>query len=177
MVTTMPGIAEGRDLFIDVYERYYALIYSTAYAKLGDADDAMDAAQEVFIRFHGKLREVMEPRTWLYGTLRNVVFDMMKKKKPDLTVGEMDDMGVTYINGFRDTRLMIKEALESDANFIDENDRALFELVASYDFTYREAGEQLGMTERQAKYRFGLAVRRLADYFSERGIAKLEDLL
>lgn len=176
-VTAMPGTAEGRDLFIEVYERYYALIYSTAYAKLGDADDAMDAAQEVFIRFHGKLREVMEPRTWLYGTLRNVVFDMMKKKKPDLTVGEMDDMGVTYINGFRDTRLMIQEALESDTNFIDENDRALFELVASYDFTYREAGEQLGMTERQAKYRFGLAVRRLADYFSERGIAKLEDLL
>jgi RNA polymerase sigma factor (sigma-70 family) len=173
----MPATAEARDLFIDVYERYYALIYSTAYTKLGDADDAMDAAQEVFIRYHGKMEEVREPRTWLYGTLRNVVFDMMKKKKPDLTEGEMDDLGVTYINGFRDTRLMIQEALESDANFIDESDRALFELVASYDFTYREAGEQLGMSERQAKYRFGLAVRRLAEYFHERGIAKLEDLL
>ncbi len=173
----MAGTAEARDLFIDVYERYYALIYSTAYSKLGDADDAMDAAQEVFIRFHGKAAEVREPRTWLYGTLRNVVFDMMKKKKPDLTEGDMDDLGVTYINGFRDTRLLIQEALESEANFIDENDRALFELVASYDFTYREAGEELGISERQAKYRFGLAVRRLAEYFRERGIANLEDLL
>jgi DNA-directed RNA polymerase specialized sigma24 family protein len=49
--------------------------------------------------------------------------------------------------------------------------------VASYDFTYREAGEQLGLTERQAKYRFGLAVRRLAEYLRGRGIANLEDLL
>jgi RNA polymerase sigma-70 factor, ECF subfamily len=177
MEKAMPVIAEGRDLFIDVYERYYGLIYSTAYAKLGDADDAMDAAQEVFIRFHGKLHEVREPRTWLYGTLRNVVFDMMKKKKPDLTEGEMDDLGVVFVNGFRDTRLMIKEALESEDNFIDENDRALFELVASYDFTYREAGAQLGMSERQAKYRFGLAVRRLTEHFRARGITNLEELL
>lgn len=173
----MPGTAKGRDLFIDVYERYYPLIYSAAYARLGHADDAKDAAQEVFIRFYGKAAEVREPRPWLYGTLRNVVFDMMKKKKPDLTEGEMDDLGVTYMNGFRDTRLLIKEALESGANFIDENDRALFELVASYDFTYREAGEELGMSERQAKYRFGLAVKRITGYLRDRGIEKLEDLL
>lgn len=173
----MAGIAEARDLFIDVYERYYALICSVAYTKLGDTDDAMDAAQEVFIRFHGKIREVRESRPWLYGTLRNVVFDMMKKKKPDLTEGEMDDLGVAYMNGFRDTRLMIQEALESEDNFADENDRVLFELVASYDFTYREAGEELGMSERQAKYRFGLAVRRMAEHFRKKGVEKLEDLL
>lgn len=173
----MPVTAGERDLFIDVYERYYALIYSTAYSRLGSVDDAMDAAQEVFIRFHGKMQEVREPRTWLYGTLRNVVFDMMKKKKPDLTEGDMDDLGVVYVNGFRDTRLMIQEALRDEANFSDETDRVLFELVASYDFTYREAGEQLGMSERQAKYRFGLAVRRITEYFRLKGIARLEDLL
>jgi len=171
------GGAAQRDLFIDVYERYYPLVFSTAYSKLGDADDAMDAAQEVFIRFHGKMVEVREPRTWLYGTLRNVVFDMMKKKKPDFTEGEMDDLGVTYLNGFRDTRLMIQDALADGNNFSDERERVLFELVASYDFTYREAGEQLGMSERQAKYRYGIAVRKLTEYFKERGIARLEDLL
>lgn len=173
----MPGSAALRDLFVDTYERYYALVFSTAYAKLGDADDAMDAAQEVFIRFHGKIDEVREPRTWLYGTLRNVVFDMMKKKKPDLTDGELDDLGVTYVNGFRDTRLMIQAALDDVNNFSDERDRILFELIASYDFTYKEAGEHLGMSERQAKYRYGLTVRRLTEYFRERGIARLEDLL
>lgn len=89
----------------------------------------------------------------------------------------MDDLGVAYLNGFRDTRLMIQEALESEDNFADENDRVLFELVASYDFTYREAGEELGMSERQAKYRFGLAVRRMAEHFRKKGVEKLEDLL
>lgn len=173
----MPVTAGERDLFITLYERYYALIYSTAYSRLGSVDDAMDAAQEVFIRFHGKMQEVREPRTWLYGTLRNVVFDMMKKKKPDLTEGDMDDLSVVYVNGFRDTRLIIQEALQNETNFSDETDRVLFELVASYDFTYREAGEQLGISERQAKYRFGLAVRRITEYFRLKGIARLEDLL
>ena len=44
----MAGIAEARDLFIDVYERYYALICSVAYTKLGDTDDATIANTQGF---------------------------------------------------------------------------------------------------------------------------------
>ena len=139
--------AKLRDGFVDAYNRYYALVFSTAYAKLGSADDAMDIAQEVFIRLYEKFAQVENPRKWLYGTLRNVTLDHFKKKRPEFNSDDFDDMGITYMNGFRDTRIMIQEAMELEDNFESEEEKILFELIATYNFSYREAGEQAGMSE------------------------------
>ena len=163
--------------FIDVYNKFYPLVYSTVYTKIGNVDDTKDICQEVFIRFYDRMEEIQNQRKWLYGTLRNVVLDFIKMKKPDAPEEDMDDLEVTYVNGFRDTRLIIQEAMENIDNFESEEERILFELVATHNFTYREAGRHVGMSERQAKYRYGLIVKRVVQYFNEKGIQNLEELL
>ena len=167
----------SKEDFIDAYNRLYPLVYSTVYTKIGNVDDTKDICQEVFIRFYEKIDEVRSPRKWLYGTLRNVVLDYIKKKKPDATEEDLDDISVTFVNGFRDTRLLIQEAIEDIENFENEEEQVLFELIATYNFTYKEAGEQVNMSERQVKYRYGLIVKRLIQYFQKKGIGSLEELL
>lgn len=169
--------AKARD-FIEAYNDYYPLIYSVVYSKVMSVEDAKDISQDVFMRFFEKQDEVENPRKWLLGTLRNVVFEHYRKKKDSVDVDELfEDISMSFVNGFRDTRLLIAQALEDMNNYKDERERILFELVAVNNFTYKEAGAELGLTERQVRYKYGNIVSRLLQYFERKGIKSLEELL
>ena len=172
-------IEERSQNFTEIYSDHYPVVHGIVYSKIGSIDDTNDIAQEVFIRFFEKFDEVENPRKWLYGTIRNVVLEFYKKRyKKDIDIDTVfDDNGLAYVNGFRDTRLMIQEAIENMDNFKDEREKTLFDLIAVHNFTYKEAGAQVGMTVRQVKYRYNLIVDRLTKYFNKKGIKSLEDLL
>jgi RNA polymerase sigma factor (sigma-70 family) len=163
--------------FIEAYNNFYPLVYSMVYVKVESVDDAKDICQEVFMRLFENFEDVRDIRKWLYGTLRNVTLDFFKKKKPDYNENDLDELGVAYVNGFRDTRLMIQEAIEDSGNFESEKERVIFDLIATYNFSYAEAGKNAGMSERQVKYRYRLIIKRLMRYFKGKGIKSLEDLL
>ncbi len=170
--------ARNRD-FAESYNELYPVVFSTVYRKVGNINDAEDICQELFIRLYQKMDEVENRRKWLYGALNLEVMAYYRKKKPgDVDIDEVfDDAGLSFVNGFRDTRIMIKDAIEDMDNFRDETDRTLFDLVAVNNFTYEEAGAQLGLNRRQVRYRYGLIVERLCDYFRKKGINSLEELL
>jgi RNA polymerase sigma-70 factor, ECF subfamily len=170
--------AKNRD-FAEAYNNLYPVVFSTLYSKLGNVDDAEDLCQELFIKLYDKLDEIENKRKWLYGAMRLEVMAFFRKKKPGaVDIDDVfDDASLTFVNGFRDTRIMIQDAIEDMDTFKDETDRALFDLVAVKNFSYEEAGSQIGLSRRQVRYRYGLIVDRLVDYFRKRGINGLEDLL
>lgn len=172
-------IEERTQDFIESYNDYYPLIFSIVFSKLDNVDEARDITQEVFTRFFEKYDTVRNSRKWLYGALRIVMIDYFKKKENrNVNVDDMlDDVSLSFVNGFRDTRIIIKEALDDMNNFEDEKSRILFELISIHNFTYGQAGRQLNLTERQVRYKYGIIQKRLIDYFSGRGILSLEDLL
>ena len=172
-------IAEKTEHFTEAYSNYYALVFSSIYSRVGSTDEAKDICQEVFIKFYEKFHEIENSRKWLLGALRLSVFEFYRKKgKKDSIINAMfKDMSLTFVNGFRDSRLIIEEAFEDMDTFQDEREKILFDLIAIYDYTYREAGRELGYSVRQARYRYGLIVERLVRYFRKRGIYRLEDLL
>ena len=88
-----------------------------------------------------------------------------------------DDVHLAFENGSRDIRIIINEALEHAGNYRDEKDRILFDLIAINQYTYEEAAKELGMTGRQAFYRYQQVSRRIVDYLNKRGITRIEDLL
>ncbi len=165
--------------FVETYDAFYPLVYGTAYSRFGNAEDARDIAQEVFLRLYEKFETVEAPRKWIFGALRNVMFEHYRKKAGDIASIDVffNDIRLAFVNGFRDTRILIEEALENTQNFSDERERTLFELISIYHFTYREAGSQVGLSERQVRYRYGLLTSRLEHYFKKLGINSLEDLL
>jgi RNA polymerase sigma-70 factor, ECF subfamily len=167
-----------KDKFTEDHKRYYPLIFSAVYTKVENIDDAKDICQEVFIRFFENYEKVLDSRKWLYGTLRNVVLEFYRKEKGDVDIDDVfKDISLTFVNGFRDARIIISEAMEDSVNFNDEDEKVLFDLVAVYNYSYTEAGRQMGITKRQVEYKYRRIVDKIIDSLGKKGIRNLEDLL
>ncbi len=165
--------------FSEHYNAYYSVVFSSVRSKVGNYHDAEDICQEVFVRFYRKLDEIDNPRKWLFGALRLVVFDYYKQKgKNDIDIETMfEDVTMSFVNGFRDTRLVIQQALDGLYGSVDDMERALFDLTAVHGFSLREAARHLGLSYKQARTRHERVSRTLMDHFKKAGINSLEDLL
>jgi len=166
-------------LFTEVYNEHYAAVFGAAYARLHDVDAAKDICQEVFIRFYSKMGETDHYRQWLFSALRYVVLEYLRKHRPnEENIADLDDsITHSFVNGFRDSRIIIEDALNDITLFGDEKSKTLYDLVAVYHYTYKEAGEQIGLSERQAKYKYQQTVQKLVNHLKSKGIRGLEDLL
>ncbi len=168
-------------LFTEVYSDYYSIVFSAVYAKVRNNKISEDICQEVFIRFFEKFDSIENHRKWLHGTLRLVVLEYYKSKNNTYNQSDVDEhfnnISLSYINGFRDLRIIITDAIEDMQNFKDEKDKTLFELVAICGLSYPETAAQLGLTTPQVKYKYNVILGKLIQYFQSKGIKSLEDLL
>jgi DNA-directed RNA polymerase specialized sigma24 family protein len=166
-------------LFTSIYNEYYALIFSTAYSRLKNIEESRDVSQEVFTRFFAKMPESDNHRRWLLSALNFVILEHYKKNKTAETDIDdvIDDIKVSDFDGMRDTKIIISETLNNPELFEDTNAKTLFDLIAIYRYTFKEAGEALGITERQAKYRYKHTAHGIVDYLKMKGISGMEDLL
>lgn len=72
-----------RNAFNELVQAYQAKVINIAYGMLSDADDASDAAQEVFIKVYrsiGNFKEQSSFSTWIYRITANVCTDFLRKK-------------------------------------------------------------------------------------------------
>lgn len=179
MLPTSNLFDKRTELFSEHYNSLYSVVFSSVYSKIGNYHDAEDICQEIFLRFYRKLDEIESPRKWLFGALRLVVFDYYKRKgKDDINIETMfEDVSMSFVNGFRDTRMVIQQALDSLYGSVDETERALFDLTAVHGFSLREAALNLGLSYKQARTRYDRTSRTLMEHFRKAGINSLEDLL
>jgi len=171
--------APGTGSFIENYDSYYSLVFSTVYSKISNFHDSEDICQEVFIRFYNKMDEIESPRKWLYGCLRNVVLDYYKEKRhTDIDIDTLfDDIGLGYVNGFRDTRMMLKNVMDEIFETEGDRDAALFEMIAVYNYSFAETAKHLNLGYKQTRYRYYNMASKLMDKLREKGIERIEDLL
>lgn len=182
MILSKDFIDEKAQAFTDQYNSYYTLVFSSIHSKIQNFHDAEDITQEVFLRFYNKIDEVENPRRWLFGTLRNVVLDYYKskdKKKRDVDIESIfEDLSLSFVNGFRDTRLIIEKAMdEIFTTKEDEISRALFDLIAVYNYSFVEASKHLNLSYKKVRNMFHKTVKRLILRLNEMGIRNLEELL
>ncbi len=167
------------DGFTDSYNSFFPLMFSLVHSKVGNAHEAEDICQELFMTFYEKYDTIDNPRKWLYGAMRIVILKYYEGKKKDKTEleGLLEDVSMSYVNGFRDTRVILEEALEDSNSFKNEEERVLFELVAYYNFSLAKACRHLDMTYDKGRYTYDSVTKRLMDYLKKHGINQLEDLL
>lgn len=165
--------------FAESYNNYYPILFCSVYSKVANYADAEDICQEIFIKFHEKYDTIENKRKWLFGALRFEVMKYYRKIKPEFADPEklFQDIGLNFVNGFRDARIIINDAIEDLNNFDSETDAALFDLIAIRNFTYVEAGKQLGFSKRQTQYRYKKIIEKLLDTLKKKGINNIEDLL
>jgi RNA polymerase sigma factor (sigma-70 family) len=172
-------ISDKTNKFTDLYSDFYSMVYHGIYAKIRDADLSGDLTQEVFTRFYEKMDEVEYPRKWLLGTLRFVLLEHYQKNR----AGTVDideifyDENILFVNGFRDTRIVLREAFDASENYRDEKDRIIYELIAIKKYTREEVSRLMGLTKKQVHYKYKAVVDRIVEYLKKKGINKLEELL
>ncbi len=164
------------DAFTQAYMEYYPLILGSLLARVGNPEEARDICQEVFIIFLEKFETIENKRAWLYGTLKNVVYRHYAKKRPDVDIDEVfNDEGLAFVNGARDARIMIAEAIEQVE--CSEEDRVLLDCIAIHDYSYASVAEILGLSRRQVEYRYGQLAKGILDHLRNKGIKDLAELL
>ncbi len=171
--------ASERDLekFTGVYMDYYPLIMGAAIKRAANRDEAEDICQEVFSILLEKINEVHDHKSWLMGTLKLVTlrhYQALNRDTADIEA-HFDDANLGYVNGFRDTRIMIAEAM--DAAECTPDDRTLLDLVAVRGFTYENAAKAVGLSRRQARYRYERIVERIIEKLRRKGVNDLRELL
>jgi RNA polymerase sigma-70 factor, ECF subfamily len=75
-------------------ERYQDRVYNLAFRLLGNADDAMDAAQDAFVNAYAALSRFDPDRPfapWLFRIVTNACYGMLRKRRPDLSFETMEE--------------------------------------------------------------------------------------
>lgn len=176
----MFGRDRNKSKFIEVYSDYYPVIFGSVCARINSIDDAEDITQEIFIRYFRKMDEVENPRKWLYGTMKLVLFEFYRSKRDDITDIDdiVNDVSLSFVNGMRDLRILINDVLEdAEVYSNDEKNRIIFELVAIQRYTLEEAAREVGMSRDQVKYRYSLINRSILQTLKKRGVSSLEEII
>lgn len=166
-----------RLLFTDSYNKYYPYIFKIDYSKTGDEQDSSDICQEVLLLYFKKFDEIENPRKWLYGTMKNILYQYYRRKqKSAIDIDALlEDSNLAYVNGFRNTRIIIQDAIDNAE--INEEERLLIEYIALNGFSYTNTSNILGLTKKQVLFRYEKSVKKILSYFNEKGIKNIEDLL
>jgi RNA polymerase sigma factor (sigma-70 family) len=167
--------------FTDIYNEFFPIVYSMIIIKISDHDVTHDLTQEVFLKLYDKFDILENHRRWLLSSVKYAVWNYLRtirKEEKNFNIDRvMEDTTMVFVNGMRETRIMIEEALDTLGFFGKEESRTLFDLVALHQYTYKETAEHLGMTERQVGYKYRNIVDKLMRHFKDKGVHGLEDLL
>jgi RNA polymerase sigma-70 factor (ECF subfamily) len=87
--------AGDRSAFDEIYSRYSGLVFHLALRLLGSREEALDIAQDVFLRIHRHLagfRGASSLRTWIYRITLNQCRNQGKRFRPvSVPVGDGED--------------------------------------------------------------------------------------
>ena len=173
------GDAEAFSEFVREYEKN---VYNIALRVLKNAQDAEDAAQEVFLRVYRNIRK-FEGRsslsTWTYQITMNVCLDTTRKRKhqaesPLMQVIDGEEVGADVpddsyqpeqVYERREMRETVRGAIDS----LPQDQREVIVLRELTGLSYTELSSVLNVTEGTVKSRLYRARERLANILRENG--------
>ncbi|MCA9000693.1 MAG: RNA polymerase sigma factor [Planctomycetes bacterium] len=151
--------------------------FHVAYSMVGSREDAMDLAQETFMKVY-KARDSFDPRRpflpWFHRILRNTCFSFLRKGRRvrEQSIHNVDSEGNPYdfeiLDGTpgpsvrasqTETERLYLEALER----LSARDREILTLRHQEDLSYKEIAEALDIPEGTVMSRLYHARRRMRD--------------
>lgn len=162
--------------FEAVYGQYFEFVWRCLRG-LGVAEAALDdAAQDVFVIVHGKLREFRGDsslRTWIYGIVRNVAANHRRSRRrrpaPDSLAVEPASTGpgpAEHAEGRQAAELVL-----AFVHGLDEAKRDVFVLALLEELPVPEVAEMLGIPLNTAYTRLRSVRLALQDALHEKGLA------
>ncbi len=158
-----PAPTSDPTAFAALFEQYKNLVYKTAYFMLGNAGEAEDALQEVFVLVHKGLH-TFDPRkgaftTWLYRITVN--YCLNHRRKHSFTDQPLDDAAVLSPGEPLGESFAEEEWIRQAISDLSEKQRAVVILRYYWELPYAEISRILDIPLGTVKSRLDLALRTL----------------
>lgn len=152
--------------YTEVYHRYFYLLFTHAYKKLRNEEQAKDIVQDVFAALWFK-REYNLPTSnlagYLYTVVRNKIFDLFAHQQVESKyINSLNDYMNAHTSIPADQRLREKELqnyIEKEIEALPKKMRQAFELSKKEKLSNREIADQLNTTESNVSQHVNNAVR------------------
>lgn len=148
----------------------HATVYALALRITGNAEDAKDVSQEVYVRVWRGLRNFRGDAnlgTWLHRiTVNTALSNLRRRRRIPTPVEELPDIGTRDLDPASSDRQIIETALRG----LPDLDRAAIVLKDVEGWTCEEIARKMGSTEGAIKVRLFRARKRLADSLTAAGI-------
>lgn len=158
-----------RAAFGQLMHRYAGAVYNLTYRMLGNAEDAEDASQEIFLRAYTRLESFDRQRrfsTWLLSIGSNYCIDRLRRRRFSWLT--LDDAAFALPSQERgpertvldhEQRAIVQRALQK----LPENYRMVTVLRYWSDLSYEEIANVTGLPESTIKTRLHRARHMLAE--------------
>jgi RNA polymerase sigma-70 factor (ECF subfamily) len=155
--------------FGQLMHRYAGAVYNLAYRMLGNAQDAEDASQEIFVRAYTRLASFDRTRrfsTWLLSIASNYCIDRLRRRRFSWLT--LDDVAFSLPSHERGPERSAldheqRDRVQAALRRLPDNYRLVTVLRYWYDMSYEEIAQVTGLTESALKTRLHRARHMLAE--------------
>ena len=161
------------DAFAELARRYYAPVYSIAYAKLMNHAAAEDMTQDTLLRAYEKLRQLRQPdrfASWIARIAVTGCVDFSRKASREIAVGHHDELrhaaDPRALQDESDRDADLQHLLEDALRLLPEQVRTPTIMRYMGDASYAQIAEALHISARAAEGRVERGLARLRAYFA-----------
>lgn len=155
--------------FSQLMHRYAGAVYNLTYRMLGNAQDAEDASQEIFLRAYTRLESFDRSRrfsTWLLSIASNYCIDRLRRRR--FAWLTLDDVAYTMPSRERGPERTVLERerqdqVQSALRNLPDHYRLVLVLRYWQDLSYEEIAQVTGLTQSALKTRLHRARNMLAE--------------
>jgi RNA polymerase sigma-70 factor (family 1) len=150
--------------FTEIYDRYWKLLFKTAYSILRDFAMAQDITQNIFISLWERRNEanIQTLKPYLQQATRFAVFKAIRDQQTDKAFYErLADVTADIIT---DDLLLFKEQqelLKGVINGLPEDCREAFRLSREENMTYKQIAALLGISEKTVEKRISKSLQHI----------------
>ncbi len=174
-VNNPDGAKPSEDGFVQTFNQVRTELVSTLFFLLGNHDDALDAAQDAFIkcwRTREKLKDVQNLRAWIFRVGLNAAKDLQRnawrrRRKPLPENGSLDaavELNPTDSLEEREELEQLRTALQE----LREEEKAVFLLRQNGSLTYDEIAELRNCPVGTVKTQMRAAVKKLKQLLKDK---------
>jgi len=150
----------------EIYDRYWPILYQSAYNILRDRSACMDILQEIFVWLweHKEDLHISNPKSYLISAVKYKVANFFRKNKVRNTL--FTELETIDLNGlaFYDDSMEVKELKEIIAQFtmqLPDKARQIFHLSRAEQLTNKEIAKRLGISEKTVENQMTTNLKKL----------------
>ncbi|SHG30879.1 RNA polymerase sigma factor [Pedobacter caeni] len=157
--------AGDQTAFSEIYNKYWAMLYTTCHKMLREESDAQDIVQDLFITLWTKRNELDFKTSlsgYLYVTARHKVLNAIRKRKNsdkliDVLASYIQAQDHSVLEQITEKELAI--AIEKEIQNLPEKMREVFEYSRKAYLSNREIADKLGISDKTVKKQIGNAIK------------------